>query len=80
MAREMTPGYERWGEQGSRLIDPKACPDGHPQKTDGTCQRGYSPCGEHGGHESWRCWCGRQMWLREDGAIVDVRPGCVSDR
>lgn len=68
----MTPGYEPWGEQGSRLVDPQACPDGHPWAKDGTWQRWYVKCGPHRGHPAWRCHCGREQFLRrEDGAIVE---------
>lgn len=75
----MTPGYEPWGEQGSHLIDPRACPDGHPWASNGAWQRGYRKCADHEGHPSWRCHCGRWMYLREDGVIVDEL-GCVSLR
>jgi hypothetical protein len=71
MEREMSPGYEPWGEQGSRLIDPQACPDGHPWGSGGW-QRSFSPCRDHAGHPSWRCHCGRWQYLREDGEIVET--------
>ncbi len=70
MDRQVPPGYVRWGEQGIRLVDPQACPAGHPWASDGSWQRKHEPCGDHGGHPSWRCHCGRWLYLREDGQIV----------
>lgn len=76
MEHEIPPGYAPWGEQGMVLIDPVACPAGHPWADDGW-QRGYAPCSEHRGHPSWRCHCGREQYLRRnDGAIVEEMP-CV---
>lgn len=72
VAMEMTPGYEPWGEQGSRLIDPEECPHGHPWGDPGW-QRTYAFCSEHRGHPSWRCHCGAMLYLRRhDGEIVDA--------
>lgn len=75
MEREVSPGYVPWGKQGTKLVDPERCPDGHPWATDGTWQRGYEHCSDHRGHPSWRCPCGRWMYLREDGTIVE-QLGC----
>lgn len=72
MEREVTPGYEPWGEQGMKLIDPADCPAGHPFRFG---QRGYERCRQHRGHPSWVCACGREQFLRrEDGAIVQDLP------
>lgn len=70
MEREVPPGYVRHGEQGIKLVDPEACPVGHRWGEPGW-QRKHEPCAEHHGHPSWWCHCGREQFLREDGAIVE---------
>lgn len=63
---EVPDGYERWGEQGLRLIDPEWCPQGHPFEGG---SRGFVPCVEHDGHPSWRCPCGQKIY-RHAGEFV----------
>lgn len=67
MEREVPPGYVPWGEQGIRLVDPEQCPAGHPFAWG---QRAFSHCVQHRGHPAWRCKCGVELFLREDGRIV----------
>lgn len=77
MEHEIPPGYVPWGEQGMMLVDPTECPVGHRWGEPGW-QRRHEPCPIHNGHPSWRCHCGRELFLRkEDGAIVE-QLDCVS--
>jgi hypothetical protein len=68
-------GYERFGEQGLKLIDPIVCPAGHPFRwgQSGSLAR----CAKHGDHNVWICACSQWIW-RYDGAFVGEKPPCLS--
>lgn len=74
MERDVPPGYEPYGQQGIKLIDPTDCPGGHAFAFG---QRWYAACAEHHGHPAWRCACRVEQFLAKDGAIV-ASLECVS--
>lgn len=69
---DVTPGYERYGEQGLRLVDPVDCPGGHRREFG---LRTFRPCAEHNGHPGWLCTCGVEQWLH----VVDGHATYVTE-
>lgn len=71
---DVPDGYERFGEQGLKLIDPVLCPAGHPFEWG---QRGsLAFCLEHGSHNTWWCRCGLKIYRVEGAFVSELK--CVS--